>query len=350
MKILLGNNTLSFLGGSETWTYTLAIQLKKMGHDVACYSPELGIISQELEKKGIPCFKDLHTSKIRPFSYVLEPIVNHNYDVVIANHHHIVKYIRDRMPAKPIISVIHGVIHFVDDGQGNTVMAPEHPALDSGVNQFVSVSEEIQQKIQKDYGIDSIVIRNAFDLERLKTVRTISPGVPKMFFVNTNYHAKDDPEINVIREVARHYGAKLSAVGLGFTPTFDIKRALEDADIVVARGRSVLEGVAAGRLGIVHGMWGTGGVICESNLEELRAVNFSGRNATGMWTKEQFIEQIDKYYNEHTIAWGLEYIAKNHNIAAMAESFLAIARDLTGRTYSKPESGNAGMKKIKFAS
>ena len=33
MKILLGNNTLSILGGSETATYTLAIQLKKMGHE-----------------------------------------------------------------------------------------------------------------------------------------------------------------------------------------------------------------------------------------------------------------------------------------------------------------------------
>jgi hypothetical protein len=53
LKILLGNNTLSMLAGSETWVYTLAIQLKKMGHEVSCFAGELGIISEELEKQGI---------------------------------------------------------------------------------------------------------------------------------------------------------------------------------------------------------------------------------------------------------------------------------------------------------
>ncbi len=53
MRILMGNNTLAMLAGSETWTYALACQFKKMGHFVACYSPELGIISDKLREQGI---------------------------------------------------------------------------------------------------------------------------------------------------------------------------------------------------------------------------------------------------------------------------------------------------------
>src|SRR5574343_34357 len=111
LKILLGNNTLSFLGGSETWLLTLALQLKEMGHEVVCYSPSLGVISDKLIKEGITCYADLkdeHT--VSPFSIVLEEKVEHKYDVIIANHNHIVAHLRNLFPKTPIISTIHGII------------------------------------------------------------------------------------------------------------------------------------------------------------------------------------------------------------------------------------------------
>jgi len=72
LKILLANNTLSLLAGSEIWSYTLAIQLKKLGHKVQCFSPDLGIISEELDKENISSFNQISTSGVRPFSFVCE--------------------------------------------------------------------------------------------------------------------------------------------------------------------------------------------------------------------------------------------------------------------------------------
>ncbi len=338
LKILLGNNTLSILAGSETWTRELAFQLKAMGHDVSCYAPELGIISDQLIEAGIPCYSDMYTSKIKPFSVVLEPAIDHKYDVIIANHCHIVEYLREQFPITPIISTIHGIIHEFE-GQ----RAPEHPALNSGVNQFVAVSKEIQDMLKKEYNIDSTVIMNGFDIKKLSSLRSPSDQL-KQFLVNTNYLGKDDEPIKVIRDAAKHFGAKVTAVGVNFANSIDVTKAIEDSDIVFGMGRSVLEGVAAGRLGIVQGRWGTGGPIAPSTVEEIGYFNFSGRSSKGVYyTLPELIDVIERYYNPENLEWSKSYMAKNHNIVNVAEEYIRIARELTGQLYGSRPSSNGGV-------
>ncbi len=274
----------------------------------------------------------MQTVGARSFSYVLEEKINHEYDVIIANHNHIVEYLRLQFPRTPIISTIHGIIHEFE-GQ----IAPEHPALTSGVNQFVSVSEEIQEKLQKDYNIESVIIRNFFDIKKYKDLRK-PHDKPEQFLINTNYMDINDPAIAVLREVAKHYGAKMAAVGMNFNQATDLIPAIEDSDVVFGMGRSVLEGVAAGRLGIVQGRWGTGGVIYELTVDDLRYYNFSGRNSQGAFaTKEQLIDMIDRCYNPQTLEWSKNYIASDHNAVLAAEEYIRLARQLTGESYFKPE-------------
>lgn len=336
LRILLGNNTLSLLAGSETWTYTLALQLKKMGHYVACYSPELGVIANKLWEAGIPCYHEIDKDGTGPFSYVLEESKDHNYDVIISNHHHIVEYLRNQFLTTPIISTIHGILHLAED-RGVEVKAPEHPALEAGVNQFVAVSEEVQDKLKADYGVDSIVIRNFFDTARLGSLREVN-STPKQFFINSNYASGDDAVVRAVRDAAKHFGAKVAAVGQNFNQSVDVTRAIEDSDVVFGMGRSVLEGVSAGRLGIVHGRWGTGGVICEEDIEGLRHYNFSGRNAPSdkPASAEEIIEMVQKYYNPSRLEWGKNYAARNHNVVLAAEEYVRLARELTGEAYSRP--------------
>lgn len=350
LRILLGNNTLALLAGSETWTLTLALQLKKMGHFVAAFSPDLGIIAKKLEENGIKCYSDLSTSDIKPFSYVLEENVKHEYDVIIANHWHIVGFLRQQFPHIPIISTIHGIMHFMEEN-GKQIKAPEHPALDAGVNQFVAVSEEVQQMLMADYNIESVVIRNFFDIKHLGSLPPAN-ATPKQFLVNTNYAERDDEYIQVIRDVAKHYGATVAAIGQNFNQMSDTTRAIQDSDIVFGMGRSVLEGVAAGRLGIVQGRWGTGGPVVESNINVLRHFNFSGRNNQDKFaTKEELIEMIDRYYKPSFLEWGKSYVAREHGVAFAAEKFVALARELTGQSYTaeRPSAVDPAARPFKLA-
>ncbi len=336
LRILIGNNTLSLLAGSETWTRTLAIQLKAMGHHIACYSPSLGIIADELKEFDIKSYSNISSNKIKPYPFILEEEVDHTYDVIICNHHDITKYLRAQFPKTPIIATIHGIIHEFD-GQ----IAPEHPALDAGVNQFVSVSEEVQKKLKDEYGLDSVIIRNFFDLKKFGSLKPANDK-PKQFLVNTNYMGADDPAIKTIRETAKHFGARLAALGMNFSQNSDITKVLEDSDVVFGMGRSVLEGVAAGRLGIVHGRWGTGGPIVERYINDIRWCNFSGRNSEGIFSStDELIFTIKEFYNPQNLEWGKNYTLKNHNVVLGAEEYIRLARELTGQVRPSSNGGVA---------
>lgn len=330
MRILLGNHTLSLLAGSETWTYTLALQLKKLGHFVACYSPSLGVIAHKLEKEGIRCYSDLSIGRVKLFSVVLDEQTSHEYDVIIANHHSIVTALREKFVKTPIISTIHGIIHFHEDGK---TLAPEHPALDAGVNQFIAVSEEVKDLLRGQYSIDAQVVRNFIDVKRFGSLPAPKEK-PLQFLINTNYSSRDDAPVVLIREAAKLMGAKVTAVGENFTATPEIDKAIADSDVVFGMGRSVLEGVAAGRLGIVLGRWGYGGVIHEGTYENIRRFNFSGRNAadTSLPTPEELAKEIEQYYQPTILEWGKNYIARDHNVAFAADEYIRLSEHLTGAT------------------
>ena len=334
MKILLANNTLSILAGSETHTYTLAVQLEKMGHNVSCYSPELGIISDKLAEKDIPSFNQLNIGEVRLFSPVLEEDREHNYDLIIANHFHIVRTLRARFPKTPIISTVHGILHFMDDTK--TVWAPEHPAVDAGVSQFIAVSEEVRDLLKKDYNIDAKIIRNFFDLKRFDLAPPQKK--PKQFLINTNYMGPDDPVIKLIKDTGKLIGAKVGAIGVNFAQNFDTTIAIKDADVVFGMGRSVLEGMAAGRLGVCLGRWGYGGIITEATIDAIRAFNFSGRNSApdSLPTPSDLATQIQEAYQPTVLDWSKKYIAREHNVALAAERFVSIGEELTGATINKP--------------
>lgn len=335
MNILLGNNTLALLAGSETHTYTLALQLQKMGHNVSCYSPELGVISEKLKAANIESYDHLNTEGVRMFSPVFEPQRDHQYDVIIANHFHIVQQLRARFPKTPIISTIHGIIHLHEDG---TTWAPEHPATDAGVSQFVAVSEEVKDILNVQYSIDAKVIRNFFDIKRF-TALPAPAQKPQQFLINTNYMGTDDPVVQLIRDTAKLMGAKVAAIGMNFSPMFNTELALKDADVVFGMGRSVLEGVAAGRLGVVLGRWGYGGIIKESTVETIRRFNFSGRNAADpqeLPTPEELAKHITEAYQPSILDWGKQYVAREHNAVLAAEAYMRLANELTGRDINQP--------------
>lgn len=337
MKILLGNNTLSILAGSETWVYTLAIELKRLGHEITAYSPELGFLAAKLEAAGIKCVSSIQTAgngQIRPFYPILEEEEDSDFDVIICNHYEITKYLHGVLPNVPIIATVHGILHYGQNGE----IFPEHPVTEFKVDQYIAVSEEVQDKLKKEYGIDSIIIRNFFDLERFENKTNTYPKSPKIFFVNSNYWGKEDQINLVIKETSMIFGGQLRAVGYGFVSNgesivnWDINKIIESSDVIFGMGRSVLEGACMGRLSVVHGRWGTGGVITPDSYEELKKTNFSGRkygtniNNGKLATAEELADDIRKNFNFENSKAVYKLIKKNHDVKKAAQQFIEIAK------------------------
>ncbi len=330
MKILLGNNTLSILAGSETWLFTLAKQLVNMGHEVTAFSAELGFIATKLEAMGVKCISEIAgKSGVKAFDYVLDNS-KMDFDVVICSHYNVTKYIHSQLPDVPIIAVVHGIIH---SNEQTGEIYPEHPVTDFKVDQYIAVSEEVQKLLKDVYNIDSIVLRNFIDLDRFVKSKKINPS-PKKFLVNSNYWGKDDEINKIIKEVSDHYKAELLGIGVNFASTFEVEEIIKDVDVVVGMGRSVLEGMAMGKLGICHGRWGTGGVINSENFLKIREHNFSGRNDEGtsiLATPQELIDQIDKFYTQKNIDEVYKIIKNDHNAKIAAERLIDIANTLIKR-------------------
>ena len=73
MKILIGNHFLARTGGTENYSFALALELKRQGHDVEYFTFEKGEVSALLESEGV--------------SYMSSDY----YDVILANHNTVIE-------------------------------------------------------------------------------------------------------------------------------------------------------------------------------------------------------------------------------------------------------------------
>lgn len=341
MKILLGNNTLDLKAGSETWLLTLATELKRLGHDVTAYSPFLGFIAMQLEAIDVRCISELRGSNPAPTKFSLGMVdneIDQDFDVIICNHHKITKDLHAAFPTVPIIATVHGILHKdVNTGE----IWPEHPVTDFKVDQYVAVSPEVQGLLKEVHGLDSVVIPNFFDLDRFSWrptppesgdydgEHTLNLRKPTGFLVNTNYMGKEDPAIQTIMEVSRHYGAQVRALGMNFVESWDIQDAIKDVDVVFGMGRSVLEGFCMGKISVVQGRWGTGGVITQETYPALSESNFSGRSSQGKYASaEELISMIDSALNHEQFEWQRKTVLANHDVKVAAKRYLEISEGL----------------------
>jgi len=331
MKILLGNNSYDWMAGSETWMYTLGAELLRRGHQVTAYSPQLGFMATKMEALGIGCVSEIAVEKrLKSFDPMLTEEEG-GYDIIICAHYAITRYLHERLAGVPIIAVCHGVLH--DGPQGEIL--PEHPVTEFAVDQYIAVSEEVQTLLKQRYDIDSLLLRNFFDLERFKKEGKL-PDKPKTFLVNSNYWGVDDDINKIIREVAQHYDARFLGIGANFSPCFEVEQIVGEADVVFGMGRSVQEAACMGKLAVVHGRWGTGGVITPESYPKLKLTNFSGRpieegRYTPLLSAEEIIADIDANFNQKNVDAVYRLFKKDHNVSAAADMLLGVANSLIAK-------------------
>jgi hypothetical protein len=74
LRILIVNNTLDHLAGTELYVLELAKSLAKLGHKPVAYSTDLGTVAHQLRAEGIPVTDDLNTIGTAP-------------DIIHGHHH-----------------------------------------------------------------------------------------------------------------------------------------------------------------------------------------------------------------------------------------------------------------------
>jgi hypothetical protein len=255
LRILITNHSLANRQGSELYVRDLAIGLLKLGHEPIAFSTRLGEVAEDIRAAGVTVTNDLNSLPAPP-------------DIIHGQHHLETMMALLSWPGSPAIYVCHGSIPWQE-------AAPRFPRI----LRYVAVDNACRDRLLFEHAIppDRIrVILNFVDLERFKP-RAPLPVHPQRALIFSN-QANEHTHVPSIRAACEHAGIQTDVVGLGMANSCAKPEGLlGDYDIVFAKGRSALEGLAVGAAVVLGDAIGAGPMVTTGNFEQLRLLNFGLR-------------------------------------------------------------------------
>ena len=251
MEIVLAFNQLG-AGGGDSYIVTVAEQLQRLGHGVTIFAPDAEARDTSVAHKGLRVERSA------------DDLPNH-CDVVMAQDTGTAYDLAGRHSTTP--QVFCATSELVD-----FQMPPQVPGVSAAV---VALSERLARRLRA-LAIRPRIIRlhQPIDTERFAPLEAIRDR-PKRALVIGNWLR--GRRLELLEEAWGHAGIELRRAGIDGGWTDSPERAMGDADIVVAKGRAAIEGMACGRAVYVYDFAGVDGWVTPERYPELEADNFAGR-------------------------------------------------------------------------
>jgi glycosyltransferase involved in cell wall biosynthesis len=290
-NILITNNHLENLGGSEVFTYTIAKELERRGYSIDVFTFTKGVVSEKLNT----------VDKLKS-----------SYDLILVNHNTCLKHVIENTKGFKILTC-HGVYPQL-----------EQPIL--GADAYVSISEEVQDHL-KNLGYNSFLVRNGINCERFYPRKRIDRECKNILSMCHGMEAH-----NNIVEACRKLAINFMFAGSDYQGRiFDIEYLIDKADLVFGLGRGVYEAMASGRNVIVYDtrhytdLKTADGLVTMNNIKETQKNNCSGRRFKLQFSVDSIVEEIKKYKQEYGEV-NRDYALENFNIEKQVNKYLQIWR------------------------
>jgi hypothetical protein len=295
-SILLGINSLKQLGGSETYTFTFAEELVRLGYEVDIHTLEDGEVTQKMSE--IATLLDL------------PDIQKKKYDLAfISQNLHLLIPIR----AKRIIQICHGIYPRLERP---SLMADGH----------ISVSEEVGDVLRLK-GFNCVVINNFVNQDRF---RPTSPMHPECRRVLSLCHGIEANEL--IHSACHDLGLEFVNYSKYSDSIWNIEDEINKADLIISLGRGVIESMSCGRAVIVYDHrpysvdYGDG-MLTPDIIDLSLSCNFSGRALKRKFVREGLVEEIKKY-NPSIGDFNLVYAREHFDVRKIVPRLLNYAENL----------------------
>lgn len=288
--ILVANNHLKQVGGTETFTYTLIKALKKNGYEVEYFTFSKGLVSYKIEKDLKVSFK----SKGR-------------YDLVLASHNKCVDYL-----AKYglIIQTCHGVF-------------PELEQPSYYADGFVSISEEVKTHLL-NLGYESKLIWNGIDCERYNIINTINKELKNVLSLSQSKVANEK-----IKQACDILNLNLETFDKHTNPVWDIEKKINKSDLVIGLGRSIYDSMSCGRAVLVYDQRDYSNNYADGYLTVQTIKKYIKNNCSGRYSKKSYdvhdlVAELKRYDAKDGIL-NREFIKSFLNINTQIKSYLDFA-------------------------
>jgi len=284
LKILVANNHLDNYGGSETWTYAIVQELKRLGHMVEVYSKSRGKMSIRLNMTSTP---------------------RRYYDLILINHNTCLRDLRHVKGFKIFTS--HGIY-------------PKLEQPERGANAYVAITPEVQKNVDH-LGYRSSVIFNGVDLTRFDNNLQTHDRLENVLCLSHGDKAKD-----MVEQACKILGVKFSFI----TGRFNVENAINDNDLVVSLGRGAIEAMACGREVLILDSRGYmtedvvgEGMFSPSMPDGVKYHNYSGRFYGKKYDVALIVEEM-KSYNRSRGLVNRNYVLIYHHIKNKVQEYLKI--------------------------
>lgn len=295
MKILLATHYLAKTGGTECYTYALAKELKRLGHDVEYFAIECGDTSKHIEALGVPFWSKGH------------------YDLILANHTTVVPEV---CPYGYTIQTCHGAISELEQPS---------PFADAHVAVSMEVAENILAKGYTPIG----VINNGIDCERFCPKHPVNDSLRTVLSM-----CQGERGHSFVKRCCERAGYEFIRADKYTDNVWDIERLINQADLVVGLGRSVYDAMACGRCALIYdfrdyvGHTLADGMVTPESIWKSMWYNCNGKALNRQFDEQSFIAEMQKFTPE-LANWCRWYAVEKLNIRKVVGKYLKLSKRAT---------------------
>ncbi len=305
LRILLTNICLRDRSGTEMMTADLALALHRRGHEVAIYSPRLGLLAHQLRGLGVPV-----TDHIEQIGF--------EADIIHGHHNVVLAVAMVRFPQTPAIFVCH-----------DTSMVYDAPLLSPRVGAYVGVDLACAERLKVDGAPAAAitVIINAVDLARFQCRHDWAPS-PRTALAITKQRA---PWLPAVRAACRAMDIDLTEVGAGVGRSVsDLPERMLQADLVFAWSRSAAEAAATGAAVVLCDEFGFGGLLTSTEARAFPRTSLGRRGLHPAATRAA-VEQAIGAYDPADAALTAEIVRQRLSLDDMAGAYERVYRSVLAR-------------------
>jgi hypothetical protein len=306
MDLILAIGSLTTLGGAASYLMTTAGHLERLGHEVTIFALRSGEAVDAARARGLSVVEDATALPERCDGILAQDAES---ALVVSEVH--------RHP--PLVVVVHGA-------ELDLHLPPAAPEV---VSAAVALNARVERRLSALAAPVKVTrLRQPIDTERFRARAPVRERPQKVLLLG-NWLRGARHEL--IAEACRREGLELDRLGLFGRPSPEPELAVAEADVVVGYGRSILEGMSAGRAAYVFDHTGGDGWVTPDNYAALEANGFAGTSSDKMPDLPALRADLMSYGSHMGFA-NRQLILKHHSAFDHAVELVSLLQSLGVRT------------------